>query len=83
MSKSIRKGDEVIVITGEHKGSKGKVLQVNPSAERVLIEGVNMRKRHEKKTQEAEGGIVERESPLHLSNVMLQERWEDRKKKRG
>jgi len=83
MSKSIKKGSEVVVITGEHRGSSGKVLQVNPTAERVLVEGVNMRKRHEKKTQDSEGGIVERESPLHLSNVMLQEHWEERKKNRG
>lgn len=83
MSKSIKKGDEVVIITGEHQGSQGKVLQVNPSAERVLVEGVNLRKRHERKTQDSEGGIVERESPLHISNVMLQSRWEERKKKRG
>lgn len=83
MAKSIKKGDEVVVIAGEHKGEKGKILQVYPSVERVLVEGVNMRKRHEKRTQENEGGIVERESPLHVSNVMLQERWEAREKKRG
>jgi large subunit ribosomal protein L24 len=79
MSRKIKKGDEVVVITGEHSGSRGKVLQMIPSKERLLIEGVNMRKRHEKKTQETEGGIVERESSIHLSNVMLAERWDSRK----
>ncbi len=83
MGRKIKKGDEVVVIAGEHKGETGKILQVNPSAERVLVEGVNLRKRHEKQTQESEGGIVERESPVHMSNVMLQERWEAREKKRG
>lgn len=79
MSRKIKKGDEVVVITGEHFGARGKVLQMIPSKERVLVEGVNMRKRHEKKTQDSEGGIVERESSIHISNVMLAERWEARK----
>jgi len=80
MAKRIKKGDEVVVIAGEHKGSKGKILQVNPAKDRVLVEGVNMRKRHEKKTQDSEGGIVEREASLHSSNVMLQTKWEERSK---
>lgn len=80
MARRIKKGDEVVVIAGEHKGARGKILQVNPVRERVLVEGVNMRKRHEKRTQDSEGGIVERESALHASNVMLQEKWEARSK---
>jgi large subunit ribosomal protein L24 len=80
MSKSIKKGDDVVIIAGEHKGARGKILQVIPTMDRVLVEGVNMRKRHEKKTQDSEGGIVEREAALHVSNVMLQEKWEARSK---
>tara|TARA_R100000027_G_scaffold18279_2_gene13152 strand:+ start:22312 stop:22557 length:246 start_codon:yes stop_codon:yes gene_type:complete len=80
MAKGIKKGDEVVVIAGEHKGARGKVLQVIPAKDRVLVEGVNMRKRHEKQTQDSEGGVVERESTLHISNVMLQEKMEARSK---
>ncbi len=83
MAQRIRKGDEVVVIAGENRGSRGKVLQVLPREERVLVEGVNLRKRHERQTQESEGGIIERERPLHLSNVMLQERWEARSAKKS
>ncbi len=80
MAKRIKKGDDVVVIAGEHKGSEGKILQVIPAKDRVLVEGVNMRKRHEKKTQDSEGGIVERESSLHISNVMLREKREAKSK---
>ena len=80
MAKGIKKGDEVVVIAGEHKGARGKVLQVIPAKDRVLVEGVNMRKRHEKQTQDSEGGVVERESTLHISNVMLQEKMKARSK---
>jgi large subunit ribosomal protein L24 len=80
MARRIKKGDEVVVIAGEHKGSRGKILQVIPAKERVLVEGVNMRKRHQMRSQDSEGGIVERESPLHASNVMLNEKWEARTK---
>ncbi|MFP4352162.1 MAG: 50S ribosomal protein L24 [Puniceicoccaceae bacterium] len=83
MSRTIKKGDEVVVISGESRGERGKILQVIPSRDRVLVEGVNMRKRHEKKTQDSEGGIVERESAIHISNVMLRERWEARAKSGG
>ncbi|MGE9289473.1 MAG: 50S ribosomal protein L24 [Puniceicoccales bacterium] len=80
MAKTIKKGDEVVIIAGEHKGARGKILQVIPAKDRVLVEGVNMRKRHEKRTQDSEGGIVEREAALHISNVMLQDKWEARSK---
>lgn len=83
MAQRIKKGDEVVVISGEHSGSRGKVLQMIPARDRVLIEGVNLRKRHEKKTQDAEGGIVEREAPIHVSNVMHHERWEARQSAKG
>ncbi len=70
MSKWIRKGDRVLVIAGNDKGKAGEVLM--RTAERVLIQGVNLRKKHLKKTQEAPGGrIVEMEVPIHISNVCI------------
>jgi len=70
MSKNLKKGDEVVVIAGDHKGSKGKILEILSSKNRVLIEGVNLVKKHERKTQEnPQGSIVEREASIHFSNV--------------
>jgi large subunit ribosomal protein L24 len=70
MATKIKKGDEVIVISGDHKGSKGKILQVLREKNRVIVEGVNMIKKHEKKTQDnPQGAIIEREASLHFSNV--------------
>jgi len=68
----IKKNDNVIVISGNYKGKTGKVLKVFPSDSRVIIEGVNLRKRHTKPNQKnPKGGIVEKEAPVHVSNVML------------
>ena len=73
MVSALKKGDEVVVISGDHKGSKGKVLEILRSTNRVLVEGVNLVKRHEKKTQEnPQGAIVEREASIHFSNVRKQ-----------
>ena len=70
MANKVKKGDEVIVIAGDHKGSKGKILQVLREKNRVIVEGVNMIKKHEKKTQDnPQGAIIEREASLHFSNV--------------
>lgn len=70
MSKKIKKGDDVVVIAGDHKGSKGKILEVIRTKNRVLVEGVNLVKKHERKTQEnPQGSIVEREASIHFSNV--------------
>ena len=75
MSKNIKKGEEVIVIAGDHKGKKGKILQVLTDKNRVIVEGVNLLKKHERKSQDnPQGSIVEREFPIHYSNVMLAER---------
>jgi len=75
MAKNIKKGEEVIVIAGDHKGKKGKILQVLRDKNRVIVEGVNLLKKHERKTQDnPQGSIVEREFPIHYSNVMLAER---------
>jgi large subunit ribosomal protein L24 len=70
MSSKLKKGDEVVVITGDHKGSKGKILEVIRTKNRVLVEGVNLVKKHERKTQDnPQGSIIEREASIHLSNV--------------
>ncbi|HSH09000.1 MAG TPA: 50S ribosomal protein L24 [Oceanipulchritudo sp.] len=72
MNRNIKAGDEVVVIAGNHRGERGKAIQVLPSAGRILVEGINKRKHHQRKTQEnPEGAIVERESSIHISNVML------------
>ena len=67
----IKKGDEVVVISGKYKGVKGKVLQARPEESRVVVEGVNRHKWHIKPTQEKPGHIVDREAPIHVSNVAL------------
>lgn len=80
MKKQIKKGDEVVVIAGNARGTRAKVLQVLPEKSRVLVEGVNKRKNFEKKSEQApNGGIVERENPIHISNVMLASRFDERK----
>ncbi|HNR36599.1 MAG TPA: 50S ribosomal protein L24 [Candidatus Hydrogenedentes bacterium] len=68
---NIRKNDTVLVITGKYKGRRGRVLRVFPKESRLLVEGVNMIKRHTRPTnRQQQGGIVEREGPIHMSNVM-------------
>jgi large subunit ribosomal protein L24 len=68
----VRKGDRVRVIRGEHTGLEGTVMEALPKQNRVVIEGVNMRKRHTRPTQaNPEGGIITFEAPIHASNVML------------
>ena len=69
---AIRKNDTVLVIAGREKGKRGKVLFVLPAKARVIVEHVNMVKRHQRPTQKLrQGGIIEREAPLHVSNLML------------
>jgi large subunit ribosomal protein L24 len=68
----IRRGDRVKVIRGNHAGQEGTVLRVDREKDRVVIEGVNLRKRHRKPSQtDPEGGIISFEAPVHVSNVML------------
>src|ERR1035441_4346609 len=78
MPARIKSDDEVIVIGGKDRGKRGKVLRVEPKAQRVYIEGLNMVKRHQRPQQvagarraEKVGGVIEKEGPIHLSNVML------------
>ena len=74
MSARIRKDDTVIVIAGKDKGRSGKVLKVLPKEERVLVEGVNMVKRHTKPDMaNPNGGVIAKEAALHLSNVALRD----------
>jgi large subunit ribosomal protein L24 len=67
----IRKGDNVVVITGRDKGKRGSVLRVFPTDNRVLVQGINTVKRHTKPRAGQAGGIVEKELPIHASNVAL------------
>ena len=68
----IRRGDRVKVIRGNDKGTEGTVIRVEPDRNRVVVQGVNVRKRHRKPSATApEGGIIEFEAPIHASNVML------------
>ena len=65
----IKKGDQVIVISGRDKGKKGEVLEVMRAESRVRVQGVNIVKRHRRATQNDAGGIISMEAPLHISNV--------------
>ena len=66
------KNDTVLVITGNYKGKKGKVLKVFPKSHRVIVEGVNFIKKHTRPTQKnQQGGILEKEAPIHVSNLLV------------
>ena len=67
----VKQGDRVVVITGSDKGKRGEVLRVMPDEGRVLVSGVNLVKRHTKQTAKTQGGIVTKESTIHVSNVAL------------
>ena len=69
MSVKIKKGDRVVVTTGRDKGKKGEVLKVFPKDDRALVSGVNIAKRHQKQTAKLQGGIVNKEAPIQLSNL--------------
>jgi large subunit ribosomal protein L24 len=71
MAAKIRKGDKVIVLTGRDKGRTGEVIEVRPAEARALVRGVNVVKRHQRQTPQQEGGIISKESPVHLSNLAL------------
>ncbi|WP_347938973.1 50S ribosomal protein L24 [Rickettsia oklahomensis] len=65
----VKKGDEVIIIAGKHKGKKGKILRVFPKDSKVIVAGVNLVKKHTKPNQMSEGGIITKELPIHISNI--------------
>jgi large subunit ribosomal protein L24 len=67
----IKKGDKVVAITGKDKGKTGEVLHVLRKEERVLVQGMNMVKRHQRPSQTSPGGIMDKEVPIHISNLAL------------
>jgi large subunit ribosomal protein L24 len=72
MAAKVKKGDRVVLLTGKDKGRSGSVIKVWPKEERVLVEGLNMVKRHTKPSQgDPNGGIKNKEAPVHVSNVAL------------
>jgi large subunit ribosomal protein L24 len=73
----VKKGDEVVVLAGKEKGKRGKIIAVSPKNQRVIVEGLQLIKRHTRKSQEhPQGAIVEREGTIHISNVMKAEHVE-------
>ena len=71
MAAKIKKGDKVIVLAGRDKGRSGEVIEVRPGQDRALVRGVNMVKRHQRQTAQQEGGIISKESTIHLSNLAM------------
>jgi large subunit ribosomal protein L24 len=71
MAAKVRKGDKVVVLTGRDKGRTGEVIEVRPGDDRALVRGINMVKRHQRQTAQQEGGIVSKESTVHLSNLAI------------
>ena len=78
MAAKIKKGDQVEIVAGKNRGERGTVLQVLPKKNRVIVEELNMVKKHQKPGNNREGGIVDQEAPLHLSNVMVVDPNDDR-----
>ena len=70
MIKKYKKGDEVIVKVGKDRGKIGKISKVITSNEKVIITGVNVSKKHQKPSQDSKGGIVDKEMPIHISNIL-------------
>jgi large subunit ribosomal protein L24 len=84
MKLHVKKGDEVVVLAGKEKGKRGKIIAVAPGKGRVIVEGLQMMKRHMRKSQQhPQGAIVEREGTMHVSNVMKADRFDARAAKRG
>ena len=71
MAAKIRKGDKVVVLTGRDKGRTGEVVEVRPADARAIVRGVNIVKRHQRQTAQQEGGIISKESSVHLSNLAV------------
>ena len=73
----VKKGDEVVIISGSEKGKRGRVITLLPAKSRVIVEGARMIKKHQRKSQQnPQGAIVEREGSVHVSNVMKAERYD-------
>lgn len=71
MAARIKKGDRVVITAGRDKGAEGEVIRIITQTNRALVRGVNMVRRHQRQTQTNQGGIIEKEAPIHLSNVAL------------
>ena len=69
MAAKIKKGDNVVVLTGRDKGRSGQVLVVMPKEDRAVVQGINLVKKHQRQTQQQEGGIISKEATIHLSNL--------------
>ena len=65
----IKKGDKVVILTGRDKGKQGEVIKAMPAENKVIVQGINIAKRHTRPTQTSGGGIIEKEAPIHVSNV--------------
>ncbi|MDJ0837410.1 MAG: 50S ribosomal protein L24 [Acidobacteriota bacterium] len=78
MAAKIKKGDKVEIIAGKDKGERGTVLRVFPKKDKVIVEELNMVKKHQRPGQNREGGIVDQEAPVHISNVMVVDPNDDR-----
>ncbi len=78
MANKIKKGDRVVVLTGRSKGHKGEVLEMMLSQNRAIVQGVNMVKRHQRASQTVEGGIIDKESSIDLSNIAHLDPKDDR-----
>jgi large subunit ribosomal protein L24 len=84
MKLHVKKGDEVVVLAGKEKGKRGKIIAVAPKKNRVIVENLQMIKRHMRKSQQhPQGTILEREGTIHLSNVMKADKFDARAAKRG
>jgi large subunit ribosomal protein L24 len=69
----IKKGDKVVVIAGRDKGKQGEVLKMLPAENRAVVNGVNIVRRHQKQSAKAEGGIIAKEAPIHISNLAIED----------
>jgi large subunit ribosomal protein L24 len=79
----LKAGEAVVVISGSHQGKQGKILQVLPKKDRAIVEGVNLVKKHQRKTQDnPQGSIIEREGSIHTSNLMVLSKHEARQNKK-
>ena len=90
MAAKIRRDDEVVVISGKDRGKTGRVLRVDPRKSKVYVEGLNIVKRHQRPRQvggaqraETVGGVIEKEGPIHVSNVMLVDPGDDKPTRMG
>jgi large subunit ribosomal protein L24 len=80
----VKKGDAVVVLAGKEKGKRGKIIAVMAGKQRVIVEGLQLIKRHTRKSQQhPQGAIVEREGTIHISNVMAAENFDARAQRRG